>query len=211
MTFILLFVFSSAIVWYWLKARTVDSSAYTPQKALQLKRSLPQNFVVFDLETTGLDPNKTSIIEIGAVLVNRDSADHTTFNCLVKPTNKLRPKTISLTGITQSMIDEDGLELKDAWAQFADFVGSYRLVAFNAQFDLGFLRVACNRSGMLNFSNPVDCALQRAREAWPHLPSYKLSSLAERGGMSLEHSHRALPDCERTMQIYATAMIALKG
>ena len=50
---------------------------------------LPKQFVVFDLETTGLDPLKHEIIEIGAVKVNRDSDNHTTFQALIKPVKKV--------------------------------------------------------------------------------------------------------------------------
>jgi DNA polymerase III subunit epsilon len=54
---------------------------------------LPERFVVFDLETTGLDPEKHEIIEFGAIRVNRDSDNHETFQSFVKPSKKVPKKS----------------------------------------------------------------------------------------------------------------------
>ncbi|HLS81716.1 MAG TPA: exonuclease domain-containing protein, partial [Steroidobacter sp.] len=84
---------------------------------------LPERFVVFDLETTGLTPETNEIIEIGAIRVNRDSTQHETYQSLVKPTTKIPKKITDLTGITEEMINADGLSLDRALREFAEFAG----------------------------------------------------------------------------------------
>ncbi len=165
---------------------------------------LPEQFVVFDLETTGLNPTKHEIIEIGAVKVNRDSNNHTTFQALVKPSKKVPKKITEITGITQKMVDSEGEEMGSVLKEFVDFIGDLRLVTFNAEFDMGFLKEAAKSHGLL-IKNPVSCALKMARRAWPGLQSYKLADLANMGGMSSKGNHRALKDCELTITVYTAA------
>ncbi len=169
---------------------------------------LPEQFVVFDLETTGLNNKRDEIIEIGAVKVNRDSDNHTTFQTLIKPSKKVPKRITQITGITQEMVDTDGEILENALSEFLDFIGDLRLVIFNAPFDMGFLNQALKNQNK-EIKNPVSCALKMSRRAWPGLSSYKLGDLAKIGGISSEGSHRALKDCEMTMQIYTAAAAEL--
>jgi DNA polymerase III epsilon subunit family exonuclease len=165
---------------------------------------LPEQFIVFDLETTGLDPIKHEIIEIGAVKVNRDFNNHTTFQALIKPSKKVPKRITEITGITQEMVEAEGEEIGSALKEFADFIGDLRLVTFNAKFDMGFLKKATKPRGIL-LRNPVSCALKMARRAWPGLKSYKLADLANIYGLNSKGNHRALKDCELTVIIYAAA------
>ena len=165
---------------------------------------LPEQFVVLDLETTGLDPIKHEIIEIGAVKVNRDSDNHTTFQALIKPSKKVPKKITQITGITQEMLDADGEELGTNLKQLLDFIGDLRLVMFNADFDMGFLNEASKEHG-ITIRNPVSCALKMARRAWPDLRSYKLADINNTGN----GNHRALKDCELTIPVYTAAALKL--
>ena len=85
---------------------------------------LPEKFAVIDIETTGLDSAEHEIIEIAAVMVNRDSTRHETFTALVKPEKKLPKKITELTGITNEMLDREGERLNDAMLNFLHFVGN---------------------------------------------------------------------------------------
>ena len=170
---------------------------------------LPKQFVVFDLETTGLNPYKNEIIEIGAIRVNRDSVNHDTFQRLVKPSQKVPKKITELTGITQSMIDSDAKELEASLLEFISFVGELRLVSFNAKFDMSFLENAANKYS-LEISNSVSCALEMARRAWPGRDSYKLADLARDGNLDDDDTHRALGDCHRALIIYTAAAAQLR-
>lgn len=162
--------------------------------------------MVFDLETTGLQPESDEIIEIGAIRVNRGSDEHTSFQALVQPRKKIPKKITGITGITQEMVDDDGEPLEEALPQFLDFIGDLRLVSFNAEFDMAFLKNAVSQiEPERSIANPVSCALKMARRAWPGRKSYRLSDLAEDGGLSSEGTHRALGDCKRALIVYTAA------
>jgi len=171
---------------------------------------LPGQFVVVDLETTGLDASKHEIIEIGAVRVNRDSDHHTTFEAFVRPRRKIPKKITDLTGITQDMIEKEGELLEVVLRQFIEFAGNHRLVFFNAEFDMAFLSNAASQCG-LKIDNQVSCALEMARRAWPGRRSYRLADLSKDGGLSTEGAHRALHDCRLTITVYGAAASKLRS
>jgi DNA polymerase-3 subunit epsilon len=183
-------------------ARTMSAAA----AALDV---LPVRFVVFDLETTGLDVKKHHIIEIGAIRVNRDSTVHDTFQSLVKPGRRISKNIERLTGITQAMLDADGEPVASALQGFRDFIGDLPLVSFNAEFDMAFLAAAGQKHGFA-FANHVSCALTMSRRAWPGRRSYRLADLARDGKLSDEGTHRALEDCRRTMIVYGAAASQLQ-
>ena len=165
---------------------------------------LPEQFVVFDLETTGLNPDTHEIIEIGAIRVNRDSTNHDTFQALVKPTRKVPKKITELTGINQAMLDSDGDSIESALREFMSFVGPLHLVSFNADFDMAFLKNAASKHS-ISVTNPVSCALKMSRRAWPGRRSYRLAELAKDGNLSSAGTHRALGDCQRALIVYTAA------
>jgi restriction system protein len=169
---------------------------------------LPERFIIFDLETTGLDPTRHEIIEIGAIRANRDSDQHETFRTLVKPLKKIPKAITEFTGISQEMVDREGDPLETAIKEFAAFIGDLPLVAFNAEFHLAFLKSSAEQYGLF-IGNPVACALKMARNAWPRMTSYKLEDLARDGGLSLEGLHRSLNDCVRVSLIYTSAASVL--
>lgn len=170
--------------------------------------ALPPRFVVFDLETTGLDPTKHEIIEIGAIRVNRDSDVHDTFQALIKPTKRIPKKITQITGISQDVVEREGEPLESALRSFLKFIEDLPLVTFNAEFDMAFLCRATSQQ-RLTVSNPVSCALKMARRAWPRRKSYRLSALAKDGGLSGDGAHRALEDCKRALIVYSAAAARL--
>jgi DNA polymerase III subunit epsilon len=171
---------------------------------------LPELFVVFDLETTGLKPEAHEIIEIGAIRVNRDSDIHDTFEALIQPSKKIPKKITEITGITQEMIDSKAEPLEMVLPQFLEFIGDLPLVSFNAEFDMAFLKAALDKmQGNASLPNRVSCALKMARRAWPGRNSYRLADLAKDGNLSADGTHRALGDCKRTIMIYSAAATIL--
>src|SRR5207248_573308 len=101
--------------------------------------SVPPRFVVFDLETTGLNPKRHEIIEVGAIRVNRDADLHDTFQVFVKPLKRISKRITQINGISQDMVDLDGEPLETVLRDFAAFIGDLPLVSFNAEFDMAFL------------------------------------------------------------------------
>jgi DNA polymerase-3 subunit epsilon len=175
--------------------------AKAPSSALSC---VPPQFVVFDLETTGLSPTLDEIIEIGAVRITATSLHHPTLQMLVKPVKPIPKHITRLTSISQAMVDSEGVVLGEAITSFIDFIGDLPLVSYNAKFDMAFLEQSARRCGVV-IKNPATCALEMARRAWPRRESYRLADIASEGGLSVDDSHRALGDCRRTVLVYAAA------
>jgi DNA polymerase III epsilon subunit family exonuclease len=172
---------------------------------------LPTQFVVFDLETTGLDATKHEIIEIGALRVFRESTTPQTFQALVRPQANISKKIVELTGITQEMLDRDGKPLADALAGFAAFVGDAGLVSFNASFNMEFLNAAATGCNVTPLNNRVSCALKMARKAWPNRKSYRLVDIVKDENLDADGTHRAFKDCEHILAVYEAAAFKLKS
>jgi len=158
-------------------------------------------FVVFDLETTGLSPKRNAIIEIGAIHYTHGQDNHRSFQSFVDPGKPIPKKISKLTGITDDMVTgADGPEV--ALREFLKFVGGCTLVAYNASFDMGFLRHHGGKHG-LDVDIPAIDALRSARRAWPDLPNHKLATVAKHLDIDVGQSHRALDDCLTTLHVYA--------
>ena len=184
-----------------------ESSQASPS-TIDFKAVLPPKFVVFDLETTGLDERKDQIIEIGAIRVNRDNDVHDTFQTLVKPTRKIPRAITRLNGISQEMVDREGMPSELAVREFVNFIQDLPLVSFNAEFDMPFLQRLASQHGIV-LHNSVSCALRTARLAWPGRTSYRLADLARDGGLLQDNTHRALADCRRALIVYTSAASVL--
>ncbi|MEE1043184.1 MAG: exonuclease domain-containing protein, partial [Clostridia bacterium] len=107
---------------------------------------LDSEFVVFDIETTGLSPVTETITEIGAVKVKNGQITET-FNKFVNPGKAIPQKIVELTGITDAMVaDADPINV--VLPEFYEFIGDAALVAHNASFDYRFLAVACSKCNL---------------------------------------------------------------
>ncbi len=172
---------------------------------------LPETFVVFDLETTGLDANSHEIIEIAAIRYRKGITNHQTIQGLVKPSKMVPAKITEITGITHQMLDANGQHLADVIRDLMAFIGNDRLVTFNAEFDMAFLHAATSTLGLPRLNNPVSCALKMARRAWPKRKSFRLSELASDGQFASGAAHRALEDARCALIVYAAAVAELKN
>lgn len=182
----------------------------SPQRARPVDLSiLPERFIIFDLETTGLNPDRNKIIEIGAIRVHRDSNRHDTFQALIKIKGSVPAKITDITGITTEMLMADGDPIEQSLNDFLEFIGDLRLVSFNAPFDVGFMNAALVSCGKPRLKNPVSCALDMSRRAWPGRRSYKLKDLAKDAKLGTQN-HRALGDCQLAMLVYAGAVNELR-
>jgi DNA polymerase-3 subunit epsilon len=168
----------------------------------------PDEFVIFDLETTGFKSNKipVDIIEISAIKVIkeqlRNGHDVETFTALVKPVRgDLNAEATAVNGITQQMIDRDGEDIRDVLNQFIEFSGDRLLVAYNVDFDRWFLNRELQEQGIKK-RYKYECAYLLARKAFPNLQNYKLTTVASKIGIDTNGAHRALADCVMTMHVY---------
>ena len=204
MGYIAILVLLAAVAYFVLRAR---KSAMQPVPI----DVLPDTFVVFDLETTGLKAESNEIIEVAAIRFKKGTDTHDTFQSLVKPKKAVPTRITEITGITQAMVDDEGRPIDEVLEDFRGFIGELRLVTFNSEFDMAFIQAAAARAGKPPFDNPVSCALKMARRAWPQRNSFRLDDLAKDGNIDDGKEHRALEDASRALFVYAAAAAQLKS
>ncbi|WP_035165590.1 PolC-type DNA polymerase III [Caloramator sp. ALD01] len=169
--------------------------------------SLDGEFIVFDIETTGFNPQTDEIIEIGAVKIkNYQIVDR--FSVLINPERHISEEIQKLTGITNEMV-MDKETIIDILPKFIEFIGDGVLVAHNAKFDTGFLREKFKKFN-LQFNYSILDTLPLARWLLPDLKRHKLNVIAEHLGISLENHHRAVDDAEATAHIFLKFVDMLK-
>lgn len=173
---------------------------------------IPNEFVVFDLETTGLEASECNILEIGALRFIKEnylaSGKVDTFQAFVKQDGPIPTEIVNITSITDEMASA-GDELDVALKDFLDFVGNRQVIAYNAKFDKSFIKEASKRTKIkLPVSFKPNCALELAREKIFNVPNYKLKTLAELFELDTSGAHRALNDCVMTFQIYIKCLNA---
>ena len=154
-------------------------------------RSFDDEFVAFDLETTGLSSLTDTIIEIGAV-VFKQGREIDRFQTFVDPGRKLDKKIIDLTGITDAML-VGAPTIAQVLPKFLEFVNGRPLVAHNADFDVGFVRAAAEKLGLPFDPTSVD-TLILSQNLLSHLNKFKLNIVADHLSLPEFNHHRAADD-----------------
>ncbi len=148
-------------------------------------------FVAFDLETTGLSSKTDTIIEIGAVIM-KEGKELDRFQTFVSPGRKLNYKIVELTGITDAML-VGAPTIDEVLPKFLEFVGNRVLVAHNSDFDTGFIRAACEKQGITYNLTAAD-TLILSQNLMPHLGKFKLDIVANALSLPEFNHHRAADD-----------------
>lgn len=149
-------------------------------------------YVVFDIETTGLSIINSKIIELAGVRM-REGKEIDRFETFINPHEKIPYHIQQLTNITDDMV-KDAPELEPKLREFIEFIGDAVLVAHNARFDIGFIQANCKAIGLPEVANPVLDTLELARFIHPSLKNHRLNTLADKYKISLENHHRAIDD-----------------
>lgn len=182
--------------------------------AVDLDRNLMEMaYTVFDTETTGLEPaSGDEIIQIGAVrIVNGRLLRQERFDQLVDPGRPLRPEGIPIHGITEEMVRGQPT-IDVVLPAFHAFCSETVLVAHNAAFDMRFLQLKEERTG-LKFVQPVLDTLLLSAVIHPNQESHKLDVIAERLGIQIVGRHNALGDAYATGEVFLKMLplLAEKG
>ncbi|WP_239616977.1 PolC-type DNA polymerase III [Cohnella mopanensis] len=149
-------------------------------------------YVVFDIETTGLSVTNNKIIELAGIkMVNGQETER--FETFVNPHEPIPYNIQQLTNITDDMV-KDAPELEPKLKEFIEFIGDAILVAHNARFDIGFMQEACKQHGLPPLTNPALDTLELARFLHPTMKNHRLNTLASLYKVSLENHHRAIDD-----------------
>ena len=153
--------------------------------------ALDDEIVCFDIETTGLHRETDYITEIGAVVLKNGEIVER-YNTFVRPEKPIPREVVELTGITDDMV-ADAPSQSEALNAFLDWVGDRPLAAHNADFDMSFLAIGCERMGRLFHNASID-TLILAQNLLPDLGKYKLDIVANRLNLPEFNHHRACDD-----------------
>jgi DNA polymerase-3 subunit epsilon/ATP-dependent DNA helicase DinG len=156
---------------------------------------MPRTYVALDIETTGLEPERDAIIEIGAVKFRGDEVLDT-WSFLVNPGRPLPYKIERLTGITPADL-EHAPALSVVLDPLSNFVKDYPIIGHSIAFDIGF----CKRFGLFA-ANPTIDTLELAGILMPYASRYGLGHLAQTLGIRFAEQHRALADALMAKELF---------
>ena len=157
------------------------------------------SYIALDLETTGLDPQKDQILEIGAVKI-QDGKETERYDTFVRVGIPIPEKIQELTGITEEMA-ASGIPMEEAVRGLLDFCGKEDILGHNILFDYSFVKCHAARIGENFEKNGMD-TLKIARKFLPELKSRSLESLCSYFGIAQEKKHRASWDALAASRIY---------
>ncbi len=164
--------------------------------------------VVFDIETTGLSNRTCKIIEIGAVKI-KDGKVIDEMDIFVDPEEPIPEEITNLTSITDEMVKGAPKE-REALEIFLSFVGDRMLIAHNANFDVGFIRVAADRQG-IPFNNTFLDTVGLSKYVNPELKNHKLDTIAHAYKLDDFHHHRASDDARVLAEIFFVMQSRLRS
>ena len=161
---------------------------------------LLSDYIVFDIETTGLDSSYDEVIEIGAIKVKNNKIV-SKFNSLVKPKNEIDEYITELTGITNEMV-KDAPTIEKILPDFMNYIGNDILIGHNVNFDINFIYDNLYRNKFDVLTNDFIDTMRISRKLLPELPHHRLIDLAKYFKIDSTNNHRTLKDCEITVNVY---------
>ena len=159
-----------------------------------------EEFVVFDIETTGLNSHTNEIIEIGAVKIKAGRIVDR-YSQLINPGRPIPYHITEITSITNEQVANEP-KIDKVIGKFVDFIGDAVLVAHNAPFDMGFIKRDIKKYLNIDLQSSVIDTLQMARDLFPDLKKYGLGDLNKTLGLALEKHHRAVDDSQATANMF---------
>lgn len=169
--------------------------------------SVPLEYVVLDLETTGLDTHFDNIIEVACIHISNGEIVNT-FHSYVKPPlleyfdgshHYVDSFITKLTGITDDML-KDAPSFEDIAQKLYDFIGQSVIIGHNVNFDINFLYDNFLKALNILFQNDFIDTMRIARIILPELPHHRLFDLCKLYSIDNDY-HRALSDCEATQKL----------
>ena len=159
-----------------------------------------EEFVVFDIETTGLNSHTNKIIEIGAAKIKAGRIIDR-YSQLINPGISIPYHITEITSITNEQVANQP-KIDEVIGKFVDFIGDAVLVAHNAPFDMGFIKRDIKEYLNIDLENSVIDTLQMARDLFPDFKKYGLGDLNKSLGLALEKHHRAVDDSQATANMF---------
>lgn len=162
--------------------------------------ALPNDYVVIDLETTGFDYNWDDIIEMAAIRY-RNGVEVERYAQLIAVDYSLPSFITDLTGISNEMLSGCP-HIEEAIQDFSQFIGDDILIGHNVSFDMRFLNNAYHNYMNKPLDNAYIDTMRISRKLFPNWDHHRLCDLAEYYGLSHDHAHRSVVDCDVTNRCY---------
>ena len=179
-----------------------SSNVYNPKH-----QDIDTEYVVLDIETTGLSFQTEKITELGAVKIKNGEIIEE-FESFVNPEKPIPEKIVEITHITDEMVKDAGT-IEEVLPKFLEFLGDSVLVAHNANFDIGFIRHYAEKLGYKLDNTYID-TLSLSKQVFPDFKKYKLGLIAEKLGIKVEVAHRALDDVLTLVKVFNVIIEKLK-
>ncbi|CAM9120958.1 PolC-type DNA polymerase III [Mycoplasma marinum] len=161
-----------------------------------------KDFIVLDIETTGFSPLTEEIIEIAAVKVCGKTLEVLdTFELLVESNKNIPPFITNLTGITNRMVQESGIEIEIALTMLSKFSKDLNVFAHYSPFDKGFIRENLKKHSIDFETSEWFDTIDLFKAKWPGRKTYKLESLIVDFNLASKEDHRALSDTMHTLKL----------
>ena len=151
-----------------------------------------KDFVIIDIETDGLDKDKDSIIEIGAV--KSVGGRISEFQSLISYEGTLPKHIVAMTGINTNMLKTNGRSEEAVLKDFKDFIGDLDIIGYNVSFDIEFIDIALSKFELEKLKNKRYDLMKFVKNEKLFLANYKLQTVIKEYGVGNEVPHRALED-----------------
>lgn len=165
------------------------------------KKMMSDDYVVIDVETTGMSAVGDSLIEVAALRIKNGKAVEE-FSKLIKIDDVIPAEICNLTGIDDVLLEREGECEEDVLKGLMNFVGNDKLVGYNISFDNKFLKLAYKKYGIKMWKNVSVDVLPMVRKKISDIKDYKLTTVAEFMGLDTKGAHRALFDCYLAYHVY---------
>lgn len=166
----------------------------------QARKRCTAEYVVLDLETTGLNIARDQIIEVAAIRIE-EGREVSCYSSLIY-CDAVPETIVELTGITPDKLKIEGKPIAQVLKELLEFIGDTRIVSHNASFDWRFLQQACKQNDILPRHPHITDTLNLARQKVEDVEDYKLLTLSKYFHFAILEPHRALADCRLTHQLY---------
>lgn len=181
-------------------------NSLTPEQLEEKYRSFLQTeFTVFDLETSGLEPNRDEILEIAGIRL-RGAEELGRFEALIRPTKPISAEVEKINGLNEIFLLANGRPASAVLKDFLDFAGNSIVVGHNIrEFDWLFISAHSKKHSLPLPQNKMIDTLELSRKLLP-LPQYNLTSVARHFGYENRNAHRAMPDVEVNTKVFIELM-----
>ena len=170
------------------------------QRKSQFEKTIsPLNYVVIDIETTGLDELSCEIVEIAAI--KKLGNQVTSFHKMIKGDYQVPKNIEELTGISNALLSEQGADFLESLTEFVDFVGVLPIVGYGVGFDIRVINSKLNKFGQKSLLNQTYDLIRYVKKEKKYLPNYQLETVLQHYEIAEKVPHRALQDAELILEL----------